>query len=287
MRIDSQFTDWWLANGNPAIPVGHVIPILKNLQGHPEAPRQWSKHIDAILRQHGFCPTIHAPCLYRATIGNENIIFLRQVDDFAIATNQESLYTTICDQLDSHLLVPMKRQGLLTHYNGIDILQTRDYITLHIGSYVRRIVASHGWQDMHSVALPMSADNEHVRLLDTATPPSTAAAQAALESNFRYRCGIGELIWAMITCRPEISFPVTKLSQFAAHPAAMHYDAVKRVFCYLNATPEHGLTYWRTMPHAYLPAHLPPPRLTAPHDQSISHDVSAAVEKYSPTAWLR
>jgi hypothetical protein len=63
MRIDSQFTDWWLANGNPAIPVGHVIPILKNLQGHPEAPRQWSKHIDAILRQHGFCPTIHAPCL--------------------------------------------------------------------------------------------------------------------------------------------------------------------------------------------------------------------------------
>jgi hypothetical protein len=132
----------------------------------------------------------------------------------------------------------------------------------------------------------MSADNEHVRLLDTATPPSTAAAQAALESNFRYRCGIGELIWAMITCRPEISFPVTKLSQFAAHPAAMHYDAVKRVFRYLNATPEHGLTYWRTMPHAYLPAHLPPPRLTAPHDQSISHDVSAAVEKYSPTALL-
>jgi hypothetical protein len=81
------------------------------------------------------------------------------------ATNQESLYTTICDQLDSHLLVPMKRQGLLTHYNGIDIIQTRDYITLHIGSYIRRIVESHGWSDMHKVALPMSADNEHVRLL--------------------------------------------------------------------------------------------------------------------------
>ena len=284
MRIDTQFHDWWLAKGNPAIPPGHVIPILKNLQGHPEAPRQWSKHIDAILRQHGFRPTIHAPCLYRATIGNEDVLFLRQVDDFAIATNQESLYTNICNQLDSHLLVPMKRQGLLTHYNGIDIIQTRDYITLHVGSYVRRIVASHGWTDMHPVTLPMSADNEHIRLLDTATPPADEAACKALESKFRYRCGIGELIWAMITCRPEISFPVTKLSQFAAHPAALHYDAVKRVFRYINATPEHGLTYWRTAPHAYLPAHLPPSRLTATVDQALSHDISDAVEKYSPTA---
>ena len=200
MRVDTPFTDWWLAKGNPTIPPGYVIPILKNLQGHPEAPRQWSKHIDTILRQHGFRPTVHAPCLYRAKIGNENVIFLRQVDDFAIATNQESLYTNICDQLDSHLLVPMKRQGLLTHYNGIDILQTRDYITLHVGSYIRRIVDSHGWSDMHPVALPMSADNEHVRLLDTATPPSDEPARAALESKLRYRCGIGELIWAMITC---------------------------------------------------------------------------------------
>jgi hypothetical protein len=126
------------------------------------------------------------------------------------------LYTTICEQLDSHLLVPMKRQGLLTHYNGIDIVQrTRNYITLHVGSYVRRIVESHGWSDMHPVALPMSTDNEHVRLLGTATPPpNDTPACAALESKFRYRCGIGELIWAMITCRPEISFPVTKLTSF-------------------------------------------------------------------------
>jgi hypothetical protein len=56
---------------------------------------------------------------------------------------------------------------------------------------------------------------------DTATLPTDDNGRATLESNFRYRCGIGELIWAMITCRPEISFPVTKLSQFSAHPAAL------------------------------------------------------------------
>jgi hypothetical protein len=132
----------------------------------------------------------------------------------------------------------------------------------------------------------MSADNEHVRVLDTATPPPDTPARNALEARFRYRCGIGELIWAMITCRPEISFPVTKLSQFAAQPAAVHYDAVKRVFRYLNSTPEHGLTYWRTTPHAYLPAHPPPPRLAAPVDHCLTHNVADAAEKYSPTALL-
>jgi hypothetical protein len=39
MCVDTQFREWWAAKGRPPIPKGHVIPILKNLQGHPEAPR--------------------------------------------------------------------------------------------------------------------------------------------------------------------------------------------------------------------------------------------------------
>jgi hypothetical protein len=286
MRVDTQFREWWLAKGNGEIPIGFVIPILKNLQGHPEAPRQWSRHIDTILKQHGFCPTVHAPCIYRATYHDENVLFLRQVDDFAIATNQEALYTSICNALDSHLRVPMKRQGLLTHYNGIDIIQTRDYITLHVGSYIRRIIESHGWTDMHRVTLPMSSDNDHIRLLDSASPPVSDSDRILLEKLFRYRGGVGELIWAMITTRPEVSFPVTKLSQFSTAPAAVHYTAVKRVFRYLNSTADDGLTYWRTAPHPLLPALPPPPRLAAPVDHPLTHDVSDAVEKYSPTAIL-
>ena len=286
MRVDAQFREWWISKGNRDIPPGFVIPILKNLQGHPEAPRQWSRHIDAILKQHGFTPTVHAPCLYRAVYRDENVLFLRQVDDFAIATNQEALYTSICNALDSHLLVPMKRQGLLTHYNGIDIIQSRDYITIHVGSYIRRIIASHGWTDMHKVALPMSSDNEHIRALDSASPPLSEADCLLLEKLFRYRGCVGELIWAMITTRPEVSFPVTKLSQYSTAPAALHYQAVKRVFRYLNSTADDGLTYWRPTAHALLPAFPLPPRLAANVDHPLTHDVSDAVEKYSPSAVL-
>jgi hypothetical protein len=171
MRVDTQFREWWANKGRPPIPAGHVIPILKNLQGHSEAPRQWSKHIDSILQEFSFVPTVHAPCIYRATIDGEAVLFLRQVD-FAIATNNAAIYNHICDSLDAKLLVPMKRQGLLTHYNGFDIVQTSDYITLHCGSYIRKLLANHGWSDMHAKLLPMSSDNEHIHSLDTTVPPS-------------------------------------------------------------------------------------------------------------------
>ena len=65
-------------------------------------------------------------CLYRATINSEDGPFLSQVDVFALTTNDESAYTKIYNDLDAELPVPIKRQGLLTHYHGIDIIQTQD-----------------------------------------------------------------------------------------------------------------------------------------------------------------
>ena len=44
---------------------------------------------------------------------------------------------------------------------------------------------------------------------------------------FSYRQAIGELIYAMVTCRPDISFPLIKLSQYSANPSAEHFKAVK------------------------------------------------------------
>eukprot|EP00980_Cylindrotheca_fusiformis_P001334 scaffold334_cov95-Cylindrotheca_fusiformis.AAC.2 len=66
--------------GNDPIPDGYVIPILRNLQGHPEAPRLWSKHIDKIIRKTlGFQPTTHEPCLYfKRNRDGKPILLLRQ-----------------------------------------------------------------------------------------------------------------------------------------------------------------------------------------------------------------
>ncbi len=83
---DRAFWEWWVNHKHdPPLANGEVIPILSAMQGHPELPRLWEKHTDAILRKIGLVPTVHGPCLYLRLINGKQIIFKRQVDDFAIA----------------------------------------------------------------------------------------------------------------------------------------------------------------------------------------------------------
>jgi hypothetical protein len=56
IRPDQAFKEWWILKGSAPIPEGYVIPLLAALQGRPESPRLWEKHIDCILRKKlGFC----------------------------------------------------------------------------------------------------------------------------------------------------------------------------------------------------------------------------------------
>ena len=118
--LDKAFLDWWINHKKrPPIPHGHAIPILSAMQGHPESPRLWEKHADAILREIGLEPTTHKPCLYTGNIHGNRVIFLRQVADFAIATSDPKTADILLDMLDERLSIPIKRQGYLDMFNGI------------------------------------------------------------------------------------------------------------------------------------------------------------------------
>jgi hypothetical protein len=123
IRPDKAFHEWWtIHKKHPPIPHGHMIPILSAMQGHPESPRLWEKHADAILCELGLTPTIHEPCLYSGIINGKQIILMRQVDDFAIVAPDSHTADLLLDMLDDKLSIPIKRQGLLDMYNGVDVL---------------------------------------------------------------------------------------------------------------------------------------------------------------------
>jgi hypothetical protein len=72
------------------------------------------------------------------------------------------------------------------------------------------------------------------------------------EFGFGYRNAVGEIIYAMVTCRPDISFSVIKLSQYSAKPARIHYKALQHLYRYLKATKSDGIYYWRPRPRSDL-----------------------------------
>lgn len=58
-----------------------------------------------------------------------------------------------------------------------------------------------------------------------------------------YRQLIGSLMFLAVGTRPDISFAVSKLSQFLETPTTTHWSAAKRVLRYLQGTKSLGLTY--------------------------------------------
>ena len=120
------------------------------MQGHPELPRLWEKHADDILRECGLVPTIHEPCLYSGRIDGKWVIFKCQVDDFAVAAPDEHTANILLDMINDKLTIPMKRQGYLDMYNGIDVLQTRDYIKISTTTCIDKICEKYLSSRMHN-----------------------------------------------------------------------------------------------------------------------------------------
>jgi len=256
---DKTFLDWWINHKKrPPIPHGHVIPVLSAMQGHPESPRLWEKHADTILRELGLTPTVHEPCLYTGIIQGQRVLFLRQVDDFAIATSDPKTADILLDMLDERLTIPIKRQGYLDMYNGIDVVQTRDYVKLSCKSFVEKCSEKHltSWMSSYLMAAarptPFPCDANWYKKFNSATGDPDPKKQAALSKsmNLSYRSGVGELIWAMTTCRPDLAFVSVKLSQSNSCPHEHHYHGLRHALKYLYTTRDDGIYFWRTSPRS-------------------------------------
>ena len=99
------------------------------------------------------------------------------------------------------------------------------------------------------------------------------------EMGFSYKQGIGELIYAMVTCRPDISYPIIKLSQYSTKPSRIHFEAVRSIYQYLKDTINEGIHYWRPqLRHDYPPLPKPIPLTDytnyTPHGSKITLDPS-------------
>ena len=258
LKVDNAYKNWYMKTQNIQLPQDTYVQVLQAIQGHPESPRLWQQHIDKILSKIGFTSTTHEPCIYTLHTPTETIYMLRQVDDFAIACDDQSTAMFYWDQIDKHLKEPLKREtGLIKRHNGIDIDQNEHGIKMYCQTYLEKILATKTF-DMtvtKNKPIPILSENTHIRELESTKGPTDSQGQQEFikEHGFKYRNTTGELIFAMVTCREDISYPVLKLSQFNNSPAKCHAEAIKNVYRYLSMTLTEGITFWRPTPANDLP----------------------------------
>jgi dUTP pyrophosphatase len=261
--IDKQYREWWKHKfpDKPPIPPNSVLKVNGALQGHPESARLWAILIDKVIRDLKIKPTTHEPCLYYTdnyNNKNKKILFLRQVDDFAVGCEDVETAQHVISNINNKMTISVKDLGQLTRFNGVDILQTRHYIKLYNTTYINKITAKYVWikeADQQQIfPIPMHHDPKYQRKLETAVPSTpTELKHLEKEYNFTYRQGVGELIYAMVTCRPDISYATIKLSQYSTKPSSIHFEALKQIYLYITATKNEGIHYWRIQPRQDLP----------------------------------
>jgi hypothetical protein len=222
---------------------------------------------DKILHKIGLTPTIHKPCLYSGTIDGNRILFMRQVDDFAIASTDKWTSDILMDLIDDKLTIPIKHQGYLDMYNGVDVLQTRHYIKISVSTFISKVFKPYltTWMKspypMPARLAPLPSDAKWLKKFNEAIgdPDPKVQAKLAKSMQLTYRSGVGELIWAMTTCCPNFLHASVKLSQSNSCPHELHYHGLKHALKFLYNSKDDGLYFWHPSPQMELQEGPQPP----------------------------
>jgi hypothetical protein len=148
--------------------------------------------------------------------------------------------------------------GLMSHYNGIDIVQERDYIKIHIETHIDNILKVHGWETASSTEhrLVEPIHPSAVRELEETAPPETEAESLANEKDTGLQKFCGRITICYVTCRLEIGYAMGELSKFSTRDAPCHYNTLNRIYRYLRQTKSDGIVFWQKEPRVDLP-HIP------------------------------
>ena len=160
--------------------------------------------------------------------------------------------------------IDLRDKGILTSFNGVDIIQSRHYIqVLTCESYINRFLKNYGWsspgsgESSNRPIEPIAMSTIPQLFLDydaAATATATALMEYEVSAGFSYRSILGCVIYVYVVARIDIGFAVTLLVSFSDHPVKIDFDSLRRLARHLRITKDWGLIYWRPAPIDIFPA---------------------------------
>jgi len=206
-----------------------VYKLHKALYGLRQAPRAWNTKLNEILKELKFKKCHKEPSLYRKQEGENILVVAVYVDDLLVTGSNLDIILNFKKGMAGKF--EMSDLGKLTYYLGIEVLQSKDGITLKQERYAKKILEEAGMSKCNAVNTPMIASLELSKAQDEKRINETD-----------YRRNIGCLRYLLHT-RPDLSYSVGILSRYLQEPRESHGAALKQILRYLQGTTSHGLYF--------------------------------------------
>jgi len=214
----------------------HKVCLLKKaIYGLKQASRAWNQQFHGVLLDLGFTRTRSDAGVYHRQDDGGVLIIILYVDDITILGDNlksvNDLKATLSNRYE------MTDLGDIDSYLGVRIKRDRSTKRLEIDQsrYVLEIVARFGLSDANQALTPLPTGADvHLEKYE---------GQASKADIKLYQQMIGSLLYVQIGPRPDISFAVSRLAQYASNPSPHHIRLAKYVFRYLKGTSDLKLVY--------------------------------------------
>lgn len=256
---------------------GQSLMLDKAIYGLKNSGRAWFLTLSKELTRLGFTQCVSDQCLWTFEKDNTVIHMLIYVDDFLVVTNNKDKLKDIMLNLNKKFIINCL--GDASFYLGMRIIRNIQdkSITLDINAYIQVLLQKFKMQECNSVTTPMQ--------------PNQVLRKGKLEDKLpnvdhqTYRSLVGALLYAALTCRPDILQAVIACAKYVSAPISTHMTAAKRVLRYLKGNSTLMIGYAPTKQHQDLTAYSDSDYAT---DLDTRKSISGMIIYYygGPVAWL-
>ena len=215
-----------------------VFKLLKALYGLKQSTKNWYDALLEALLKLGFqCTEANHSTFIKKWANGQVIILAVHINDCLVTGSSKELISQF--KVEMNKIYKLTDLGPCTWLLRIKI--TRNFIQQTImlsqHAYINMIITCFNFDDLKPSAVPM----DYNQPLGQSQCPSTLADITQMR-NVPYHEAVGSLMYAAMGTRPDITFGMSMVMQFMDNPGWVHWEAVKRIFCYLG-TKDYELVY--------------------------------------------
>jgi hypothetical protein len=206
----------------------HVLLLLRSLYGLKQASRIWFLILYEAIVNMGFISSDFDPCIFISRASN--LLVAVYVDDILAVGPQQ-----VCHEFATLLgkQFHIVNQGQVSSFLGLSINRESGMIFINQIGYIEKMAKRFQLENCNPTSTPL----DHSLPLLKADPDSPRADQTL------YRELTGSLNHLAITTRPDVSYAVSKVSQFNQDPTITHLNAARRILKYAISTKHYTIKY--------------------------------------------